>query len=207
MMISVRILSPLEWPVFGRHLKSLGSDDRRMRFGSTVSDGAIEAHISRLRPLVDTVTAAFSHEAEMMGAALITRDSGDAVEISVSVLPHWRGRGIGTILVKRSMLWARNRGYRHAAVRFLSENAPMSRLAHRCGMRVVKDLGDAEGRLELPAPTWLSHAVEWSEECAAVARYALVAAGNAARWYAPGLGIPAATSAVAAFLPPAPGTR
>lgn len=192
MMISVRILSPLEWPVFGRHMKRLGSDDRRMRFGSTVSDACIDAHIGRLRPFVDTVVGAFSDQAEMIGAALITRDNAGAVEISVSVLPDWRGRGIGTALVTRAMLWARNRGYRHAAVRFLSENTPMWRLARRCGMQVAKDLGDAEGQLGLPAPTWLSHAVEWGEECAGVARYALLAAGTAARWYGPPLRMAAA---------------
>jgi RimJ/RimL family protein N-acetyltransferase len=187
MNLCIRVLSPFEWSALGSHLKRLSADDLRMRFGSMVTDSAIEANLQRLNPMGDAVVAAFSDDLEVIGSVLITRDDAAAVEMSVSVDEGFRGQGIGTALMTRAFTWARNRGYRLATVRCLSENVRMLRLARRCGMKVEKDFGDAEGATPIEPPTLVSPFLEWTEECAAFAKYSMLAARAATRWYAPPL--------------------
>jgi GNAT superfamily N-acetyltransferase len=80
------------------------------------------------------------------------------------VLPGWRGKGNGDALLKRAVVWLRNRGILSVYVHCIAENAAMMRLARKNGMRIVYSGAETDGRLELDSATASSRFSEWVED-------------------------------------------
>jgi RimJ/RimL family protein N-acetyltransferase len=84
----------------------------------------------------------------------------DLAELGLSVLPAHRRRGVGGALFKRAMAYARNRCMPRLFMHFLSENAPIMRIARRFGMHIVARAGEADAHLRLPPASLASIAGE-----------------------------------------------
>ena len=52
-------------------------------------------------------------------------------EAAISVEKPWQSHGVGSALLSRTLLTARNRGFRHAAHGCLAENRRMQQLARK----------------------------------------------------------------------------
>jgi RimJ/RimL family protein N-acetyltransferase len=105
------------------------------------------------------------HDAELRPVAVVhVALAGATAELGLSVLPGWRGNGNGDALLKRAVVWLRNRGILSVYVHCIAENAAMMRLARRNGMRIVYSGAETDGRLELDAPTPGSYLAEWLED-------------------------------------------
>ncbi|MGH8721901.1 MAG: GNAT family N-acetyltransferase, partial [Burkholderiales bacterium] len=94
MPIVTRELPRLERAKFATHLRALGTEDRRLRFGLPLSDAAIDAYVARIDFGRDAVFGVFDDALQLAGAAHLARADAHA-ELGVSVLPAHRGRGIG----------------------------------------------------------------------------------------------------------------
>jgi GNAT superfamily N-acetyltransferase len=160
--IIVRELSRLDRPALERHFLSLGSDDRRLRFGISLSDPAVCAYASRIDFGRDAAFAVLDEELHLLGAAHLARGNGYA-ELGISVLPGHRGHGIGGALLARAHTHARNWGVRTLFMHCLTENGAMMHLARKQGMQIVAESGEADAKLLLPpadASSYLGAAFE-----------------------------------------------
>jgi RimJ/RimL family protein N-acetyltransferase len=120
-----------------------------------------------------------------LAAAHIERTSDDVAEFAFSVDRERRGRGVGSELFDRAVLWARNRGIRRAIVYCLNENQAMRHIARKAGGQMTVSAGETEGRLELLPATPLSLLVEQASECSAWLGVLLKVIGWC--WFSPAL--------------------
>ena len=149
------------------HFLELGAEDRRLRFGAAVSDDRIRAYVAGIDFGRDCVFAV--HDARLDWIAVVhVALAGATAELGLSVLPGHRGQGNGDALLKRAVLWLRNRGVLSVYVHCIAENAGMLKLARRNGMRIVYSGAESDGRLELPAADPFTYLAEWIEDQRAV---------------------------------------
>lgn len=181
MMHPVRILVPAEFGLYRAHLLRLSPEDRRLRFGYAIDDRAVGDHVARLVPRCDSILAHFGDDLAVVGAVHVALCRGDAAEFAFSVEAPFRGRGIGTSLFERAILFARNRGARAAYSYCLAENRAMRRLARHVEMDVATRAGESEGELALSRPTPMTLAREAVAEHAGLCDYTLKVNRHAAR--------------------------
>ena len=182
MQILIRQLSRLDRAALEPHFLSLGGEDRRLRFGVSLNDGAIRTYVARIDFERDAVFGVHDDALRVIGAAHVARGQGHA-ELGVSVLPGHRGRGIGAALLARAHMRARNWGVRALFMHCLAENAAMMHLARRQAMEIVVESGEADAWLRLPPADVSSHFGEVFAERVALFDYALKQGRS---WLGPG---------------------
>jgi GNAT superfamily N-acetyltransferase len=131
------------------HLLRLDPVSRRNRFGGAVSDEFIENYV-HLPISLDTVVHGFFLDGEMRGAAelrqLGPRPSHQA-EAAISVEKPWQSHGIGSALLRRTLLVARNRGFRMLHMACLADNRRMQQLARKFDAELSFDFGGVVGEV------------------------------------------------------------
>lgn len=164
----IRELGSSERPLFLDHLLALGTEDRYLRFGSPLSDGAITRYVERIDFRTDTVfgvfddrlkLAAAGHFSPMPKATAADGSSVRSAEFGLSVASDARGRGQGTALFMRASSHARNLGISSLFMHCLSENRAMIRIARRAGMQIQQTQGEADAYLALE-PGTIATAIE-----------------------------------------------
>ena len=174
MQIPTRSLRRHERTTYALHLVSLDAKDRRLRFGLPRRDESLHDYVNGIDLQRDSVMCAYDDELVLVGAAHVARGTGYA-EVGVSVLAGHRGRGIGSALLERSRLHARNWGVSEFFTHCAADNVAMTHLARKHGMRVVVDRGEADAYAAVPAPDAASLAAELIAERVGVADYAMKA--------------------------------
>ena len=155
------------------HLLALPERDRYLRFGYLASDAQITRYVEHLDFERDEVLGIFNRRLRLLAMAhlaYLPPESSPGVaraEFGVSVAANARGRGYGSRLFDLAVLHARNRGVRELVIHALSENTPMLRIAHHAGAQVVRDGGEAQALLRLPADSMASHVEQLMENSAA----------------------------------------
>jgi ribosomal protein S18 acetylase RimI-like enzyme len=146
------------------HLLRLDADDRLLRFGGYASAARIAGHCEQIdwsRALI--LGYAIGEEVHGMGELEpIGRGWPRAAELAVSVERGFQGRGIGTALLRRLVVGARNRLIERISMICLIENTRAVRMARRLDGALQFDRGEALARIELPWPTpwtWLEEAL------------------------------------------------
>lgn len=159
---TVRKLWPTEIEKFRDHLLRLDVDSRRMRFGMGVDDAFITAYAERADFMKSVIYGYFA--GKEMHAAAELRTIGDGwgqeAEAAFSVEPEYQGGGVGTDLLGRVILAARNRGIHRLYMNCLSENRKMQAIARKYEAELHFDHGEVVGHVKTPAPTPASL---WSE--------------------------------------------
>ncbi len=157
---------------FTQHLLTLDAEDRRLRFSSPRSDDAIRDYVEKIDLERDAIIVVDDADLVVIGAAHLARGPG-YVEVGVSVLPGARGRGVGSALLERAKLHARNWGEHEIFTHCAADNRAMAELAKRHGLRGVIDRGEADAYAEVPAPDASSFTIEMMAERAAALDHAL----------------------------------
>jgi GNAT superfamily N-acetyltransferase len=156
------------------HFLALPAEDRRLRFGSSLSPEGIAAYVDRIDFERDAVFAVHDDRLALVGVAHVAFGD-DLAELGLSVLPAHRGHGVGGALFERAAAHARNRSIPRLFMHCLVENAPIMHIARRFGMDVVTDIGDADAHLELPPASPASIAGEFMTDRFALYDHALKA--------------------------------
>ncbi|MGZ5034461.1 MAG: GNAT family N-acetyltransferase [Usitatibacter sp.] len=143
-----------------RHFLALDAEDRRLRFGSTISDDGLRAYVARLDFGRDGLFAVQDEDLSLL-AVVHVATTGTSAELGLSVLSGSRGKGLGNALFTRAVTFLRNRGTLEVFVHCLSENGAMMHLARKNGMRIVYSGAESDARLELDPPTANSFINEW----------------------------------------------
>lgn len=155
-----RRLCGLDRKAYAEHLRRLSPDDRRARFHHAVSDGWLDAHAARAVAGRGMALGWFCDGMLRAVAEVSLSNDGASAEAAFDVEADWRGHGVGSQLVARVLLWARNRGARRLIIETTRGNVAMLRAATRHGAAFTFDLGAAEGVIEADGPTLRSHLQE-----------------------------------------------
>ena len=140
------------------HLLRLDVASRRNRFGGAASDERISEHVKG-SILLDAVIHGFFVDGVLRGAAELrpigSRFSGEA-EAAFSVEKPWQSHGVGSELLSRTLLAARNRGMKFLKMNCLADNRRMQQLARKFDADLRFDFGSVVGEVTAARPTALS---------------------------------------------------
>jgi GNAT superfamily N-acetyltransferase len=159
---TIRKVWTTEVEKFRDHLLRLDVESRRMRFGMAVDDAFILAYAER-SDFARSVIYGYFVAGEMRAAAeLRTIGEGwsDEAEAAFSVEGSYQDTGVGTDLLGRVIMAARNRGIERIYMNCLSENRKMQRVARKYEADLHFDHGEVVGHLKTSGPTPASL---WSE--------------------------------------------
>jgi GNAT superfamily N-acetyltransferase len=143
---------------YREHLLRLDPESRRNRFGGAVSDEFIEQFVELTLGL-DAIIHGFFIDGVLRGAAeLRPLGSGFAheAEAAFSIEKPWQSHGVGSELLKRTLLAARNRGIRLLHMSCLANNQRMQQLARKFDAELTFDFGSVVGEVEASFPTPMS---------------------------------------------------
>ena len=130
------------------HFLTLPAEDRRLRFGASLSAEAIAAYVDGIDFERDAVFGVFDDSLASVGVAHVAFGDGVA-ELGLSVLPSQRGRGAGGALFARAVAHARNRSVPTVFMHCLAENTAMMHIARKSGMQIIYAAGDVDAHLAL----------------------------------------------------------
>ena len=140
------------------HMLRLDPASRRSRFGGGVSDDFIRGYVN-LSVSLDAVVHGFFVGGVMRGGAEL-RPLGARfprqAEAAISVEKPWQSHGVGSALIRCTLLAARNRNFRLLHMACLAENRRMQQLARKFDAELSFDFGGVIGEVESSRATPLS---------------------------------------------------
>lgn len=200
----IRKLWAGESTIFRDHLLRLDAESRRYRFGSAVSNEFIERYADRAFRTGAIVHGCFVDG--VLRAAAELYPLGDVLpgeaEAAFSVEHDYQNHGLGTQLLERVILTARNRGIRTLCLNCLAQNRRMQQIARKFDAELTFDTDDVVAELTAPYPTALSLAREAAADAQGVAGAVLqaqrLATGRMLDLFLPG---PASETTTVAAMP------
>jgi GNAT superfamily N-acetyltransferase len=137
------------------HLLRLDAESRHSRFGGGVSDDFIRDYVDTTFGLSAAVHGFFV-DGVLRGAAEL-RPLGPAIgqeaEVAMSIESPWQSHGIGSALLERTLLVARNRNIRTLHMACLANNRRMRDLARKFSAELSFDFGSVVGEVTAARPT------------------------------------------------------
>jgi GNAT superfamily N-acetyltransferase len=147
-----------ETDAYRDHLLRLDRESRYRRFSGAVSDEVIARHAATANE-VGVVVHGFFVDRVLRGAAEL-RHNGSLFshdgEAAFSIEQPWQSHGVGTELLQRTLLSARNRGITSLRMDCLAENQRMQQLARKFEAEFSFDFGSVTGEVDPPHSTPLS---------------------------------------------------
>jgi GNAT superfamily N-acetyltransferase len=141
-----------ETATYRNHLLRLDPQSRRARFGGYVSDSFIRDLADRTN-LIDTTVHGFFVKGRMRGCGEMRPDGQGGAEVAFSLEHGFQGHGIGSALLGRTILAARNRGIRTLHMTCLPENRAMQEVARKHHAQLDLDIDEALGEIRTPRPS------------------------------------------------------
>ena len=155
---TVRKLWIGETDAYRDHLLRLDRDSRHTRFSGAVSDEFIARHAATATGF-GVIVYGFFVDGVLRGAAELRRNGSilsDEAEAAFSIEQEWQSHGVGTVLLERTLLSARNRGIKHLRMDCLADNRRMQQLARKFEADLSFDFGSVVGEVDPPQSTALS---------------------------------------------------
>jgi len=147
-----------ETDIYSDHLLRLDRESRGRRFSGAVSDEFIVRHAASASG-AGVVLHGFFVDGTLRGAAEL-RALGSIFaregEAAFSIEQPWQSHGVGTVLLQRTLLSARNRGIKLLSMHCLADNQRMQQLARKFEADLKFDFGGVVGEVDPPRPTPLS---------------------------------------------------
>ena len=125
----IRKLWGVETHAYRDHLLRLDAESRRNRFCGTIADDIIRTYAATARGR-DAIVHGFFVDGVLRGVADL-RILGREAEAAFSIEKPWQSHGVGSALLERTLLVARNRGIKLMEVCCLAENQRMQQLARK----------------------------------------------------------------------------
>ena len=147
-----------ETDAYRDHLLRLDRESRNRRFSGEVSDEFIARHAASADEL-GVVVHGFFVDGILRGAAEL-RPFGSMFaregEAAFSIEQPWQSHGVGTALLERTLLSARNRGIKLLQMNCLADNQRMQQLARKFEAEFKFDFDSVVGEVDPPRSTPLS---------------------------------------------------
>ncbi len=154
----IRKLWPGEAEAYRDHLLRLDPESRNRRFSGAVADEVIIRHASTAGA-PGVVIHGFFVDGTLRGAAELRRIGplfSHEGEAALSIERAWQSHGVGTGLLERTLLSARNRGITSLHMHCLADNHRMQQLAKKFEAGLSFDFGSVVGAVDPPRSTGLS---------------------------------------------------
>jgi len=155
---AIRKLWISETDAYCEHLLRLDKESRRRRFSGAVADEFIARHAATANE-IGVVVHGFFVDGVLRGAAEL-RPAGSMFaregEAAFSIEQPWQSHGVGTVLLERTLLSARNRGIKLLSMHCLADNQRMQQLARKFEADLKFDFGSVVGEVDPPRSTPLS---------------------------------------------------
>src|SRR6201984_1364213 len=147
-----------EAALYGAPLRGLDPLSRRNRFAGAVSDEFVRDYAD-LSFGIDALIHGLFVEGRLRGAAEL-RPIGTPIareaEAAFSIEKPWQSHGVGSMLLERTLLAARNRGLKFLHMACLADNKRMQQLARKYDAELSFDFSSVVGEVAAPRPTPLS---------------------------------------------------
>ena len=140
------------------HLLRLDSDSRRNRFACAVADEFVRDY-AELSFGIDALIHGFFVDGTLRGAAELRPIGAPLMreaEAAFSIEKPWQSHGVGSVLLERTLLAARNRGIKFLHMACLADNKRMQQLARKYEAELSFDFSSVVGEVATPRPTPLS---------------------------------------------------
>jgi GNAT superfamily N-acetyltransferase len=155
---AIRKLWVGETDAYRDHLLRLDPESRQRRFSGAVSEDFLARHAATAQDM-GVVVHGFFVDGVLRGAAEL-RPYGKMfsrqAEVAFSVEQPWQSQGIGSVLLERTLLTARNRGIKALHMNCLADNRRMQQLARKFSADLKFDFGSVVGEVDAPRSTPLS---------------------------------------------------
>ena len=154
----IRKLWASETDAYRDHLLRLDAESRHRRFSGAVSDEFIARHAATASN-TGVVVHGFFVDGVLRGAAELRRNGSiftHEAEAAFSIEQAWQSHGVGTELLERTLLSARNRGIKLLQMQCLANNQRMQQLARKFEADLSFDFGSVIGEVDPPRSTALS---------------------------------------------------
>jgi GNAT superfamily N-acetyltransferase len=147
-----------EADLYRDHLLRLDPLSRRNRFAGSVSDDFVRDYAD-LSFGIDALIHGFFVDGTLRGAAEL-RPIGAPLtleaEAAFSIEKPWQSHGVGSVLLERTLLAARNRALKFLHMACLADNQRMQQLARKFEADLKFDFGSVVGEVDQPRSTPLS---------------------------------------------------
>jgi RimJ/RimL family protein N-acetyltransferase len=143
---------------FQTHLLKLDDADRRARFSGNVADEVVIAYAASVDWTAACLLGCFDGK-QLCAVAELHADfnlPARGGEFAVTVAPAYRNRGIGSELLRRTILMARNRMIGKLHMICLIDNQPMRRMADKFHGQLDFEDGQVWAKLAIPYPDPMS---------------------------------------------------
>ena len=140
------------------HYRRLAPADRSLRFFACVSDSFLDAHGDRIDWKHACLIGCFI-EGELRGVSELYFDrtlGSEHAEVSFSVESAWQHDGVGTELLRRILMVARNRLVHSLSVVCLTENRAMRKLVRKFSDELKVQDGEINAEIAVPLPSIFS---------------------------------------------------
>ena len=147
-----------EATLYRDHLLRLDPASRRNRFAGAVPDQFVRDY-AELSFGIDGLIHGFFVDAILRGAAELRPIGGPLTreaEAAFSIEKSWQSHGVGSVLLERTLLAARNRGLKFLHMACLADNKRMQQLARKYDAELSFDFSSVVGEVAAPRPTPLS---------------------------------------------------
>jgi GNAT superfamily N-acetyltransferase len=154
----IRKLWAGETDAYRDHLLRLDKDSRHRRFSGAVADEVMIRHAATASG-PGVVVHGFFVDGILRGAAELRRNGSmfsHEAEAAFSIEQAWQSHGVGTELLERTLLSARNRGITSLQMQCLANNQRMQQLARKFEAGLSFDFGSVVGEVNAPRSTMLS---------------------------------------------------
>jgi GNAT superfamily N-acetyltransferase len=155
---AIRKLWVGETDAYRDHLLRLDEESRQRRFSGVVSDDFIARHAATAQGM-GVVVHGFFVDGVLHGAAELRALGsmfGHEAEAAFSIEHPWQSQGVGSLLLERTLLSARNRGINSLHMYCLTDNRRMQQLARKFEADLKFDFGCVVGEVDAPRSTPLS---------------------------------------------------
>jgi GNAT superfamily N-acetyltransferase len=155
---TIRKLWRSETDAYRDHFLRLDRDSRYRRFSGMVSDEFIARHAATAGD-IGVVVHGFFVDGGLRGAAELRRNGSlfaHEGEAAFSVEQPWQSHGVGSVLLERTLLSARNRGIKSLQMQCLANNERMQQLARKFAADLSFDFGSVVGEVGPAGSTPLS---------------------------------------------------
>ena len=147
-----------ETDVYRDHLLRLDRESRHRRFSGAVSDEFVARHAASAGEF-GVVLHGFFVDGVLRGAAELRSIGAPFAregEAAFSIEQAWQSQGVGTALLERTLLSARNRGIRSLRMHCRADNRRMQQLARKFEAGLSFDFGSVIGEVDPPRYTAVS---------------------------------------------------
>lgn len=149
--VTIREVLGDDAPALVAALEAADPADLRRRFmGGPPPTSMLVERLKAADGVHNLALGAFADDGELVGLAQFDRsDDGPVAEIAVEVATGWQNQGLGTSLLARLAVIARERGVHHFSATFYADNQPLRRLLRDVAPLVQTSYADGEGHVDM----------------------------------------------------------